>query len=379
MTDKIAADLLVYGPCSNAGDVLIHQTFNALFRDEIDTHYRHIRADKLMCPTGRVVIGPGGLLSGAYRPDSSPDELVVRHLTDKTLSAWQKAKKKIVAFGTGTNTPFDAGKNAKPFSAQSEKNIAKLAALSSRLYLRGSRDILRLSSLCNSEDMDKFVFQPCPSIFLDRLFGIKPIVSDKVAVNFPLNTSITKENVAKHPLKRFKEFANAQGLTVVFMDNHPMDINPYVFELCDETTHDAEGLALISAEGFGALPEHNKKFEDVWMGTSSLPARFNGFRFAFGTRLHSFLPFMAFNTPTLFLSPNEIRRPMGQEYFQHAAFSAATPWANGSAAKVVDGMIDRMKYFMANEERLRFHIHEQRERLWTITLKNKRDMLDRLN
>lgn len=379
MTEKTAVDLLVYGPCSNAGDVLIHQTFNALFKDSLDTKYRHIRADKLGCPTGNVVIGPGGLLSGAYRTETAPDELVIRHLNAKTLNAWQKADKKIFCFGSGTNTPFDAHKNAKPFSSVSEQNIAKLAHLATRLYLRGSRDILRLSSLCTSEDSDKFVFQPCPSVFLDRLFDIKPETSDRIAINFPLNTAVTKENVANHPLKRFKEYANAQGLKVYFLDNHPMDINPYVLELCDGTTHDESVLKIIAADGFGASSEHNKKFQDVWMNYESLPARFNGYRFAFGARLHSFLPFMAFNTPTVFLSPNEIRRPMGIEYFQHAAFSAAVPWSNAQGQEAVTSMIDRLNYFMAHEDRLRARIQEQRERLWTITQANKADMLERLS
>lgn len=40
------ASLLVYGPCSNAGDVLIHRTIEKLFEGEIDFRYHHIRNDK---------------------------------------------------------------------------------------------------------------------------------------------------------------------------------------------------------------------------------------------------------------------------------------------------------------------------------------------
>lgn len=377
MRPKKTSGLLSYGNCSNAGDVLIFQTFNKLFEDDVETTWHHVRSDKLDVKARNVIIGPGGLLSGSYRPDVNPDELVIRHLTPIRLAAWKKQQRPVFAFGTGTNTPVDNGPTSKPFSVESGKTIAKLASVSDGLYLRGSADIRRLSAFCATDDLHKFKFQPCPSVFLDRLFSVRPELSDQIAINFPLEKSLTPENAKTHPLKRFVDFAKSVGLSVALLDNHPSDINNIALDMFDSPQSDPGQSAFVSktkVEGDG-----QKLFEQRWTDAPFIAPRFNGYRFAFGVRLHSFLPFMAFNTPSVFLAANPIRMPMALEYFRNPVFGAKVAFGQGPLGQVVDGMIERLKYFVKYEDRLRSEIADQRSRLWEITSKNKAEMLSRMN
>lgn len=374
---KRTAGLLSYGNCSNAGDVLIFQTFNKLFEDEIDSAWHHVRLDKLDVRARNVIIGPGGLLSGSYKPEVVPNELVIRHLTAIRLAAWKKQQRPVFAFGTGTNTPFENGPTSKPFSAESGKTIAKLAQISDGLYLRGSADIRRLAAFCATDDLHKFKFQPCPSVFLDRLFSMRPQVSDQIAINFPMEKSLTAENAKTHPLNRFVEYAKALGLSVALLDNHPSDINKLALDLFEAPQSDPGQRAFITA--VSDKEDSQKLFEQRWTSEPFVASRFNGYRFAFGVRLHSFLPFMAFNTPSVFLAGNPIRMPMPIEYFRNQVFGAKIAFGQASLGQVVDGMIERLKYFVKNEDRLRQEIADQRARLWEITQKNKAEVLSRMN
>lgn len=334
-----------------------------------------VRQSKLQSENRNVVIGPGGLLSGAYKPEVKPDELVIRHLDEERISEWKNQSKSIFCFGTGTNTPFNAAPTAKPFSPRSEQIIGRLASLSKALYLRGTADILRLQGFCNSEDMVKFKFQPCPSLFCDKLFGIKPHKEDKIAINLPLSKVITEVNWRTHPLRKFVEYAHSVGLKVSFLDNHTMDLNKYVMEVFDETTHTNEFVDFIKSD---AATDHalvQAMYQKQWEECPSLPARFNGYRFAFGSRLHSFLPFMAFNTPSVFLSSNPIRMQMPMDYFNHPAFGAKVVYKSNLMNEVVDGMIDRLNYFIKHENILIDIIQESKYRLWALTKKNQHEML----
>lgn len=366
--------LLSYGICSNAGDVLIYETFKKMFEEEINLTWHHVRLDELNIQQKNIIIGPGGLLSGSYKPKIVKDQLVIRKLDNKKIESWISAGKNTFAFGTGTNTPFT--NISKPFSNLSEQIISKLVESSSGMYLRGSADILRLSQFCNSSDIYKFKFQPCPSVFLDRLFSIKPKVSDQIAVNFPFRKILNKENFKNHPITKFVDFAKSEGLETVFLDNHPDDMNQFIPEIFSEPFSDGMQSSFI-AKYYGN-DENIKLYEERWKAYDCIASRFNGYRFAFGQRLHSFLPFMAFNTPSVFLAGNEIRMPMPIEYFSNPIFGAKVPLGKGSFLEVVDGMIDRLRYFIKHEDQLRQNIADERARLWQITLHNKANMLSEM-
>ncbi|MGP9517875.1 polysaccharide pyruvyl transferase family protein [Psychrobacter sp. AOP7-C1-14] len=374
------ASLLVYGPCSNAGDVLIHKTIEKLFEGEIDFRYHHIRNDKLEHVEDNIVIGPGGILSGSYTPEKKPDEWLIRHLTQSRVDEWSKKGKNVTFFGTGTNTPLNPNKNQKPFSLNSEKIVSDLISMSSGAFVRGNYDRMRLQTICQSEDVSKLSFQPCPSVFIDTMVASKRDKLDKIAVNFPFLKSITSENVDKHPIKRFITYARSLGLDCVFSPNHTQDINPYVFDLFDEVDV-SEGLANFICSSEFDYTQGQVKMQDEWEGIDCIFSRFSGYRFAFGARLHSFLPFMAFETPSLFLTGNVARMPMPIDYFNNPVYLAKNgfhPDIN-KMEEVVDGMIERLNYFIKNEASLVSEIRREKERLWEVTELNKIRLLSNLS
>lgn len=377
--NKTQASLLVYGPCSNAGDVLIHKAFNKLFENSIETKYHHIRKDKLDKISNNVIIGPGEVLSGSYNPDKTPDELVIRHLTEEKISQWVENKTRIFAFGSGTNTPFNATAGQKPFSIKIEQVISKLFAEADGVYLRGSSDIVRLQGMCQTKNIGKIKFQPCPSIFLDKLYDIKPKVEDKVAINFPFMKSITKENYKTHPINRFIKYIKSVGLKPVFVPNHTMDLNKFVLEIFDSVDLSSDLLDLISKTDTENYEEVQESMQMEWENYENLASRFNGYRFAFGNRLHSFLPFMAFNTPSVFLAANPIRMPLPLDYFSNNAFLAKTPYTGKDIDKTVDGMIDRLDFFVKHESSLRQNIQTDRDSLFAKTKLNMNDMISKMN
>jgi tetratricopeptide (TPR) repeat protein len=377
-TVKKQISLLVYGNCSNAGDVLIYQCFKALFADSLKINYKHIRMDKLENMDDVIIIGPGGILSGSYEADKRPNEWLIRYLDLKKLNEFKQAKKQIFFFGTGTNTPENASASQKPFNDYSSKVIADLIALSQGVYLRGHSDIQRIQKLAYKQDIYKFRFQPCPSLFSDRLFNIKPDKKDIIALNLPLGDAgggrvIGQNNYKNHPILKFVKYANSFGLKVCFCPNHNMDINEYVFEMFDDV--------LFNKENFMAFKEENNKqkwqyaIQQEWESYDSIANRFNGFRFAFGARLHAWLPYMAFNTPSLFLTSNPIRIPMPIDYFENSKFQATVPWHPKTIDAMIQDMIDRLSMFIKEEDALVEIIKTRKEFLWDITQKNKNTLL----
>ncbi|MGO2225308.1 MAG: polysaccharide pyruvyl transferase family protein [Psychrobacter celer] len=372
------ASLLVYGPCSNAGDVLIHQTIEKLFEGQIDFRYHHIRKDKLEDTEKNIVIGPGGILSGSYTPEGNPNEWLIRHLTQARVEDWKKKGKNVSFFGTGTNTPLGANINQKPFSKVSEKVISDLISMSSSAFVRGNYDRMRLQTMCQSEDVSKLFFQPCPSIFIDSMASSTLTKADKIAINFPFHNSLNEENYKKHPIRKFIDYARSCGLQCVFAPNHTQDVNKYVFEIFNEVDLSENFTNFICSSEFdysiGQL-----KMQEEWEKKECIFSRYSGYRFAFGARLHSFLPFMAFETPTLFLTGNIARKPMPIDYFNNPIYLAKEGFSPKKMEKVVDGMIERLNYFIRNEAKLVSEIRREKERLWEITELNKTLLLSNLS
>ncbi len=373
---KKKASLLVYGPCSNAGDVLIYQSIKQLFDKDINFNYKHIRMDKLEKLDDIIIIGPGGILSGSYKPDEKPDEWLIRHLDLEKIKSYKNTNRKIVFFGTGTNTPESANKSQKPFNNYSEKVIRDLISLSKGVFLRGKTDILRISSFTNTNDINKFKFQPCPSMFLDRLFPQKCNKTDKIAINLPFYKELNKNNYLTHPINKFINYANSIGLEVEFVPNHTIDVNKYVFEIFDNVLlTEKTKNAIINSSEYSFL---QTVMEEEWKNYINIADRFCNYRFAFGTRLHGWLPFMSYDTPSLFLSSNPIRRPMSIDYFNNPIYTAKYSYNSKNLTLVVDNMIERLNYFIRNENSLVTNIKESKEYLWEVTNKNKNIMLDEL-
>ena len=172
--------LIAYSTCQNAGDVLIENAIRQLFKEDFNFKIHPARTAHLNDLEKNIIVGPGGLLSGSYRPDTVPDEMIIRHLNKETLPSF--SKKNIFFFGTGTNTSLLNRKGEKPFSRYSGDVLRKIFSLSKKVYLRGSSDIFRMQKFSNLTDYSKFKFQPCPSIFLKRLYDLPIRKEDKIAV-----------------------------------------------------------------------------------------------------------------------------------------------------------------------------------------------------
>ena len=372
------SSLLVYGPCSNAGDMLIYKAFQSLFAEELSLRYQHIRLDKLDSTEKAIIIGPGGILSGSYNPEKTPHEWLIRHLNKNKVDLWSKENKKVFFFGTGTNTPFNANKNNKPFSAVSGKAISDLISLSDGVYLRGNYDIIRIQNMCSSLDIHKLKFQPCPSMFIDKMCNNILPKSDKIAVNFPLLKQVTSENYKTHPLRRFIHYAKSCGLDVEFSPNHTMDINHHVIDMFDTVALSKKTIDFMLSKQSEDYNLAQEVMQQEWDSTECIFQRHSGYRFAFGSRLHSFLPFMAFNTPSLFMTGNVARMPIPMDYFQDPIFLARSPYNVKALDIMVDGMIERLDFFIKHEDRLISNIEQHKERLWGITQKNKTEMLSKI-
>lgn len=281
--DKATVDLLAYGYCSNAGDVLIYEAIKSLFERDINFKYRHVRLDKMVKTTQNIVIGSGGLISGSYDPINKPDEWIIRHITEDKICEWEQLKKNIFFFGTGTNTPHLPTKGEKPFSPISRDIIRRLIKLSSKVYLRGSYDIFSISKLADSEDLHKFKFQPCPSMFIRNFAKKEKAKVDVIALNLPFSRMLNEDNYKNHPIRKFVSYAASLGLKVKLVPNHPDDVSKFMYEIFDEIDLPEQFCDLIHDDSKGDA--RNKAiafFTDHFTEHECIFSRFSGYRFALG-------------------------------------------------------------------------------------------------
>lgn len=373
MDNKINVDLLGYGICANAGDVLIFEAMKSLFKDDIVFRQKHVRTDKLEDVSDKIVIGPGGILSGSYKPDECPDEWLVKYLDEVKVDEWVKANKKIFFFGTGTNTPHRPNNNEKPFSNYSSNIIRKLIKQSSKVYLRGSYDISSIQKLVDSDDIGKFKFQACPSLFIRNFAKNERLKSDKVAINLPFTSFLNEKNYKTHPINKLINYIRSQGLVPELIPNHPQDINKYTLELFENISLSEKVIKCIENSDTKILP---RLMRSDFEKSECIFSRYSGYRFALGSRLHSFLPFLAFDTPTIFLTPNTGRMSMPYDYFKSAYFLSKYQYSIQFAEKMIDACIERLQFFIENEEGLIRHIRQNRDLLWRDTLDNKNEVLE---
>ncbi len=369
------ADLLAYGYCANAGDVLIFEAMKSLFDKDLNYTHKHIRLDKLGEMSDNIVIGPGGILSGSYDPANFPDEWLIKFLDQGRVDGWKAEGKKLCFFGTGTNTPHKPNLKEKPFSAYSETVIRHLIALSSKVYLRGSYDIAAMQRLVNSSDLNKLIFQPCPSLFIRNFTKEERIKVDEIAINLPFNRLLTQDNYKKSPINKLVAFAKSNGLKIRAVPNHADDINKYVYELFDSVDLPDSIGELVRNDGVENKKAIVRGMTEFFKEHSCIFSRYSGYRFNLGSRLHSFLPFMAFDTPSIFLTPNTGRMSIPHDYFGGAHFLAKYPYSVQNADKMIDSSIERLEYFMKHENELISLIREKKEKLWHTTVENKQEML----
>ena len=367
-------DYITFRDVGNAGDNLIGYALQGLvrnhFSDTIDYNVCHLTKEMYdeKCHNRNILFGPGGIVTGS--PDAAePDRLFLKHITHDLLDKWDRDGRQIVFFGSGTNS----SSNYRSFTEKSGKLLNHLVSISRYLYLRGVADIEVISQQVDRKHHYKLKFQPCPSMFLDKIYDIVPEKKDRLAINYNFGT-LTTEEAKAHPIRRFVEYTRAQGLTPVLWANHPVDKNDALADVFQgEFVYNSpkyEQKDIIKAK----KANKKAKFKNSLHQDADLAADFNGFRFAFGKRLHGYLPFVSFGTISVFLSNRAVRRRIPGTYFQLPELSL--PFDRDEPEAAADQMIAKLDYLIKNEESLASQMAEARSRLFALTEDNLNEMED---
>lgn len=336
------------GPRGNAGDALLYDVTRKLFEGKVDLDFRYVSEPWYIrrrdAPTENVMIGPGGMF---VQTNSS------KHLHQKLGKQWDKfADKRFFLWSTGIlETP-------KPEEVPQVRRVTERA---DKIVVRATKESEFIKDVAGVDSE----WAPCASLFTDRLLGVEKNVDDVVVVNFD-DFLFTEENIGDHPLKRFLAYARAEGLEVRSMVNAGGDSNRMMLDLFPLIEADRPLLEEF-LRGDPSGREFNDGFNAAIEKMPSFGARYTNARFAFGKRLHGWLPFMAFDQPAAFIGMHA-RRGMPKDYFGNNEFLCAVPRGRRldreQLDSVANGMIGKLNFFIHNEARLSARIAERREELW---------------
>lgn len=339
---------ITLGEKGNAGDALIYQATRRAFDGLVDLDFRSV-SDPLYLPEGKgtpdnIIIGPGGIL---VQTNSS------KHLHEKLARQWpQLLNSRFHLWSTGVLE--------KPSDKEAE-SLKKLLAQTKQVVVRAGREADFLRGVDPLVDP---VWSPCASLFSDSLFSIEARKRDVVVLNLD-SFLFTEENIRDHPLRRFKEYAESNGLEVRSMTNAAGDSNSLLLDVfplieIDEPHFDA------LLRGNPAGREFHAPFTKALRAHPSIAGRYLDCRFAFGKRLHGWLPFLAFDTPAAFIGMHT-RRGMPKEYFGSDTFLCDVPrkqnMSRDQIEQMADMMIGKLNYFIRNEDNLVASIRQRRAEL----------------
>ncbi|BDV30046.1 polysaccharide pyruvyl transferase family protein [Microbacterium terricola] len=337
------------GVRGNAGDALLYEVTEQLFDGVIDLDFRSVSEPVYLrkgdADHDNVIIGPGGMF---VQTNSS------RHLHAKLAKQWDRFEsKRFHLWSTGVlQTPTDDEIAA----------VRRVTARSRQIIVRATKEaefIRRIGPVTSPE------WAPCTSLFTDRLLGTPNTTKDVVVVNVD-SFLFTAENIADHPLRRFIAFANAEGLDVRSMVNASGDSNRFSLDLFPLIDIDQPHFdRLLRTEPTGK--EFNDGFNKALENHPSFGARYTDCRFAFGKRLHGWLPFLAFDKPAAFIGMSA-RRGMPKDYFGSDELLCDVPRSTTMTRqqldRMADGMIAKLQHFITHEDALSARISERREELW---------------
>lgn len=351
------------GVRGNAGDALLYEVTRGLFDGQIELDFRYVseptylrRSDPA---TDNVIIGPGGLF---VQTNSS------RHLHNKLAKQWdQFESKKFFLWSTGIlQNP----------SAEEISAVRRVTSRAPRIVVRATKEadyIRRIGPVTSPE------WAPCTSLFTDRLLDVENTTRDVVVVNLD-SFLFTPENISDHPLRRFVDYARSEGLDVRSMVNASGDSNRLMLDLIPLIDIDEQSFGTILRAELDGKDFH-ESFNRALEHHPSFGARYTDCRFAFGKRLHGWLPFLAYDKPAAFVGMNA-RRGMPKDYFGTDELLCAVP-RNTTMTKqqldqMADGMIAKLTHFIATEDTLKSRIAERREELWQQLQGQARDFTDAL-
>lgn len=351
------------GVRGNAGDALIYQTTRKLFDGLVDLDFRTVGEPKYVkfarSAPDNVIIGPGGILA---RTNSA------RHVQKKFDAQWGRFdESRMFVWSSGIlETPRE---DELPI-------LQKILRKSERIVVRADKeaDFIRKVEPAAEPRM-----LPCTSLFSDRLLATPKRVKDVVVVNLDAHL-FSEKNIDDHPLRRFKAYAEAEGLEVRSMVNAHGDSNRYSLDLFPLIDSDQD----LFHDVLAAEPDSktfNREYTARLQQVDDFGARYTGSRFAFGKRLHGWLPFLAFDQPAAFIGMNA-RQGMPNDYFGNNRYLAKVPRRPRMGRDELDSManslIGKLNYFIHNEDRLSAEIAERREQLWAEVTSGAREFAEAL-
>ena len=239
--------------------------------------------------------------------------------------------------------------------------INNLFKRSKIILCRGKKEI---SLFSKSSELNNINFCPCPSLFSSEIFNIKPYKTDLIVLNLD-SFLFTNDNYKKHPLRKFKEYAESLGLKVCSMVNGRPDINKYLVDIFP--IHEIDNARISPLINFCEDPKlFTKKYNNILNNSIGFAHRYNGARFAFGKRLHGWLPFLSFNIPSAFIGI-PTRRGFPSDYFTDD-FLCDVPrnnqMTNDELKIMSDMMISKLNFFIKHEDILSAYIRGRRAELY---------------
>lgn len=339
---------ITLGRQGNAGDALLYDVTRALFRERADLRFRSVNSKKYARWTDggikNVVVGPGGLF---VQTNSA------RHLHRKLGRQWRTFEsKRFLLWSTGILSDP---------SPEETAGVRRVIDRSAKIVVRARREAEFIAEVTGA----RAEWAPCASLFTDKLLAVPRRVDDVVVVNLD-EVLFTPENIAGHPMRRFRDYAEAQGLAVRSMVNAVGDSNPLLLDLFPLIDADEP----ILGDFLRSAPTRSEFFDGYTAALrrrASQGDRYTNARFAFGKRLHGWLPFMAFDRPAAFIGM-EARRGMPRDYFGNNDFLCDVPrrrrMTQGHLDAMATKMIRKLDYFIKHEDALVSRIAERREELW---------------
>jgi hypothetical protein len=343
----------------NAGDILITHLQKVLWEKAIGQGvnwydaYPDIKArtqKEFFLHSKCVVIGPGGLVSGAPYSNQSGWFL------DFDEGLFQKDDFPVVVFGAGVNQ----WKNKRPFTDKALANIEKMFNRCSWVGLRETAGINFLSENLGDSVKGKLEFQPCPSLLLSELVSEIPNWDSRfVSVN------IAADQLVELPIDR-QQVAQIYNRLL----NHLVarDLMPIIW--CASTVDQD-----FAHEHF---PQHRTLLLSGFPG-GQIPHMVRMFRFAIGTRMHSVFPFIGMGIPAIATFGFHIRSSVMRDDLGLGDWLCDWSVEDQDWSKASEELIDKADRMIDQIEQQRIIASQTAQRMSKLTLDNLSRLLERLD
>lgn len=342
---KNRVNWVAVGKRGNAGDALLYEVTKSLFEKHFEINF--ISAQKpsisrIVNYSDKIIIGPGAILSGTF---TSKIFLKFLSKNEDILDSF-----KFYLFSLGVTTPI----------TKEEKLILNHVFEQTKVHLVRGRNEIKLFKEAGEDDS---LFCPCPSLFASDIFEVSSCKKDVIILNLD-SFLFNPKNYKNHPLLNFKKYANSLGLEVKLLINGRPDVNEYMLEIFEPISYDQ-----LFIDKLLKLTDNPKEFanqyNEVLQRQTGFINRYNFARFAFGKRLHGWLPFFSLDIPAAFIGhPN--RRKFPADYFSED-FLCDVPRNKEMSQKdlevMSEMMISKLNFFIKNENNLCSFIKERKEQL----------------